>query len=84
MNVSVTRNRHEERAERAVHTALHLARQEHPFAATIAGLALQSEDPTHMHDLLGQMYAVALDDDCIYLAELVDEALRHLELAQAS
>ena len=84
MSASAAPSTHTDHMKHALGLANGLAEQELPEVATLAQRALRSTDATELQELLGRMYRIALGDDCPYLAELADEALRHLELALAS
>jgi len=84
MHAAEGQTHHQTRARHALQLAFALATEEHRFVACLAQLALQTHDGDELRTLLAQMYAIALDSGCLYLAELCDEALRYLEVAEAA
>ena len=68
-----------EHARAILERVIDVAREESPFAASVAQLAIQATTTAELESLLAALYRVAVEQRCAYVAELVDSVLVDLE-----
>lgn len=70
--------------EQRLAAIVNLARLELPDASAFGAIAFLSHDLDVAHEMLGRMYAHALEAERSYLAELIDDVLHQIEDERAA